>query len=135
MKGFVGVTDNDWFNILSRLPGIDEVNFWQPGGRTLFRALKPGEAFLFKLHGPPHFIAGGGFFAHSTLLPLNLTWDAFREKNGAATFQEMRRLIELRRHIISQCDYQIGFKPKDGTKRKSRKYSKFIIINESEILK
>jgi putative restriction endonuclease len=36
MKAFVGVTDNDWFNFLSRLQGIDEVNFWQPGGRSLF---------------------------------------------------------------------------------------------------
>jgi len=32
MKGFVGVTDNDWFAFLSHQPGIDEVNFWQPGG-------------------------------------------------------------------------------------------------------
>jgi len=30
MKGFVGVTDNDWFAFLSQQPGIDEVNFWQP---------------------------------------------------------------------------------------------------------
>jgi hypothetical protein len=32
MKGFVGVTDNDWFAILSQQPGIDEVNFWQRSG-------------------------------------------------------------------------------------------------------
>ena len=29
MKGFVGVTDNDWFAFLSHQLGIDEVNFWQ----------------------------------------------------------------------------------------------------------
>jgi len=29
MKGFVGVTDNDWFAFLSEQPGIDEVHFWQ----------------------------------------------------------------------------------------------------------
>jgi len=28
MKGFVGITDNDWFAFLSQQPGIDEVNFW-----------------------------------------------------------------------------------------------------------
>jgi putative restriction endonuclease len=88
MRAFVGVTDNDWFNFLSRLQGIDEVNFWQPGGRSLFKALRPGEAFLFKLHAPYHFIGGGGFFAHSTLLPLSLAWDAFREK--------MERLLSKR---------------------------------------
>ena len=27
MKGFVGVTDNDWFAFLSQQPGMDEVNF------------------------------------------------------------------------------------------------------------
>jgi len=26
MKGFVGVTDNDWFSFLSQQPGIDDVN-------------------------------------------------------------------------------------------------------------
>jgi len=30
LKAFVGVTDNDWFAFLAELPGIDEVNFWQP---------------------------------------------------------------------------------------------------------
>ena len=29
MKGFVGITDNDWFALLSQQPGIDEVNFRQ----------------------------------------------------------------------------------------------------------
>lgn len=30
MKGFVDVTDNEWFALLSQQLGIDEVNFWQP---------------------------------------------------------------------------------------------------------
>jgi len=51
LKAFVGVTDNDWFNFLASMPGIDEVNFWQPGGGRLFKALNPGDPFLFKLHG------------------------------------------------------------------------------------
>ena len=63
MMGFVGVTDNDWFVFLSQHPGIDEVRFWQPGGTGQFRALAPGDPFLFKLHAPQNFIAGGGFFA------------------------------------------------------------------------
>jgi hypothetical protein len=28
MKLYVGVTDNDWFDFLTRLPNVDEVNFW-----------------------------------------------------------------------------------------------------------
>ena len=30
MKGFVGVTDNDWYAFLSQQPGIDELSFCQP---------------------------------------------------------------------------------------------------------
>lgn len=109
MNGFIGVTDNEWFAFLSRLPEIDEVNFWQPGGRSQFRALRPGEPFLFKLHAPHHFIAGGGFFAHSTILPVSLAWEAFGEKNGASSFRQMRRLIEKRRGLESPLeDYDIG---------------------------
>ncbi len=39
MKAFVGITDRDWFDLLSRRPQLDEVNFWQPGGNSQFRAL------------------------------------------------------------------------------------------------
>jgi len=74
------------------------VNFWQPGGGRQFRALSPGQPFLFKLHYPENAIVGGGFFAHFTLFPASLAWDAFGEKNGAATFEEMwRRIARYRR--------------------------------------
>jgi len=89
---FVGVTDNDWFDFLSTRQ-VDEVNFWAPSGRTNFRALRPGELFLFKLHAPHNFIVGGGIFSHASLLPLSLAWDAFGEKNGVASVSEMRRRI------------------------------------------
>lgn len=109
MKAFIGVTDNDWFDFLSGQPGIDEVNFWQPGGSHVFRFLNPGEPFLFKLHSPLNFIVGGGFFAHSTILPASLAWSAFGEKNGATSLPEMRKRIEkYRRSTPSSQDYSIG---------------------------
>jgi len=109
MKGFVGVTDNDWFDFLAGQPEIDEVNFWQPGGRTQFKSLQPGEPFFFKLHSPLNFIAGGGFYAHSTILPVSLAWQAFQEKNGVPSYLQMRRLIERKRSVSSQFkDYKIG---------------------------
>jgi len=40
---YVGITDYDWFCFLSTLRGVEEVNFWQPGGRSNFKALRPGE--------------------------------------------------------------------------------------------
>ena len=64
MKLYIGVTDNDWFRFLrAREPAPTEANFWQPSGSRDFRALQPGEPFLFKLHSPENYIAGGGFFA------------------------------------------------------------------------
>jgi len=44
MKGFVGITDNDWCVFLLQQPAIDEVNSRQPGGRTRFRRFRQGIA-------------------------------------------------------------------------------------------
>ena len=38
----VAVTDDDWFNLLRRMPNLKEVNFWAPGGERTFRALPEG---------------------------------------------------------------------------------------------
>jgi putative restriction endonuclease len=109
MNFFIGITDQTWFNFLSSIPVDDEVNFWQPSGKTTFRALHPGELFLFKLHSPNDYIAGGGFFAHSTLLPISLAWEAFQEKNGADSLLEMRHQIaKFRRTEDLFEDFTIG---------------------------
>ena len=110
MKLFIGVTDNDWFDFLSRRQGLDEVNFWQPSGKNPLRSLNSGELFLFKLHKPyDKFIAGGGFFVYSSILPVSLAWEAFGEKNGAASYGEMKNLIEkYHKSGISLEDYRIG---------------------------
>jgi putative restriction endonuclease len=90
---YVGITDYQWFRYLSALPSVDEANFWQPGGRTNFKALKPGELFLFKLHSPRNFIVGGGVFARADILPVSLAWEAFGVGNGAQSLLEMRKRI------------------------------------------
>jgi putative restriction endonuclease len=55
-------------------------------------------------------LLGAAFFAHSTILPISLAWDAFVEKNGARSLAEMRERTEkYRRKAPSQeGDYQIG---------------------------
>nr|WP_246574549.1 HNH endonuclease [Chelatococcus asaccharovorans] len=84
--------------MLGASPPHDEVNFWQPSGTTTFKALQPGELFLFKLHAPNNFIVGGGVFSHASLVPLSLAWDAFGLKNGVADRAEMRaRIAHYRR--------------------------------------
>jgi putative restriction endonuclease len=118
MKVYVAVTDKDWFQFLGRLKErreatgdtLDEVNFWQLGGKQLFKALQPGDLFLFKLHSPDNFIVGGGYFGHASLLPASLAWEAFGQMNGAVSFDEMqtriakyRRTSDVREHFTVGC--------------------------------
>jgi putative restriction endonuclease len=109
-KLYVGITDDDWFRFLSARPHLDEVNFWQPGGTRLFKTLAPGEPFLFKLHSPNNFIAGGGFFAHASRVPVSIAWESFREKNGVESLMEMRKRVERYRRVTPQPheDYTVG---------------------------
>lgn len=110
MKAFVGITDRDWFNLLSTSPQLDEVNFWQPSGNRQFKALSPGELFLFKLHRPDDFIVGGGVYAHSSLLPISLAWESFGLSNGARSLTELRtRVAKFRRQDEDRtADYTLG---------------------------
>ena len=105
----VAVTDGDWFEMLRRQPNLDEVNFWAPSAAN-FRALQPGELFLFKLHAPRNVIVGGGIFAYANALPCSLAWEAFGEANGARSAQEMRaRIARYRRADPSdRSDFEIG---------------------------
>ncbi len=107
---YVGITDYDWFRFLSTPPNVEEVNFWQPGGRTNVKALRPGELFLFKLHSPRNFIVGGGVFAHADILPVSLAWAAFGTSNGVLTLAEMRKRIAFYRKKPDDPhqDYMIG---------------------------
>ena len=93
MKLYVGITDRDWFEHLKAL-GPDEVNFWKPGGSAKFRALQPGELFLFKLHAPHNYIVGGGFFVRFSILPNLLAWDTFGVLNGAPDYASFRNRID-----------------------------------------
>ena len=88
----IAVTDGDWFEQLRQRPSLPEVNFWSPSDSS-FRALEPGELFLFKLHSPNNFIVGGGIFAHANSMPCSLAWEAFKESNGARSLSEMRARI------------------------------------------
>jgi putative restriction endonuclease len=109
VKLVVAVTDGEWFKYLRTRPDISEVNFWAPSA-TNFRALSPGELFLFKLHAPQNWIVGGGVFAHASTMPCSLAWEAFGGANGAATLAEMRARIRRYRRAAtdSREEFQIG---------------------------
>ncbi|MCZ7555449.1 MAG: HNH endonuclease [Bacteroidia bacterium] len=116
---YVGVTDNDWFKFLrDRQP--DEVNFWKPKG-TPFKALQPGGLFFFKLHAPLRKIAGYGIFVEAPILPLKLAWDAFGEKNGVSSLNDLQRRIARYRRDHDPNPYitcimlaQPVFRPDEG---------------------
>jgi len=107
---FVAITDYDWFVYLRSRPDLTSINFWQPGGQTTFRALKPGELFLFKLHAPRNFIVGGGIFSYANIIPLSLAWEAFGEANGAKSLQDMGiRISRYREELFDRRkDFHIG---------------------------
>jgi len=69
------------------------LNFWQPGGRQSFKAIRPNDLFLFKLHSPNNFIVGGGFFVRHSFLPVSLAWEAFGNKNGTSDYLSFRNAI------------------------------------------
>ncbi len=105
----IAVTDDDWFEMLRRRPDIPEVNFWAPSAAN-FRALQPGELFLFKLHAPRNVIVGGGIFAHANAMPWSMAWNAFGEANGARSAQEMRARIARYRRAdpADRTEFEIG---------------------------
>ncbi len=105
----VAVTDGEWFSYLRQCAELTEVNFWAPSAAS-FKALEPGELFLFKLHSPRNFIVGGGVFYHSTALPCSLAWEAFGESNGAASLIQMRNRIAKYRKVApdDRSDFIVG---------------------------
>lgn len=101
-KAYVGVTDFDWYEQLAHATDCQEINFWQPGGRHLFKVLSPGDLFLFKLHSPNNYIVGGGFFETASLLPVSLAWETFGAGNGVRSYSAMRdRIAKYRREPLS----------------------------------
>ena len=92
MKFYLGVTDFEWYNFLS-LRENEDINFWQPGGNTNFRVINPGAPFLFKLKSPYNAIAGIGFFSSHSILPLDVAWNIFEERNGVESFFKFKQKI------------------------------------------
>ncbi|HHU37309.1 MAG TPA: HNH endonuclease [Treponema sp.] len=98
MKYWLGVTDTEWFSFLStKMP--EDINFWQPSGNpNQFRAIEQGAPFLFKLKSPLNAIGGVGFFSTQTFQPVSIAWDAFGERNGCATYTELKKKIDTYRY-------------------------------------
>lgn len=92
MKIYLGVTDYNWYKYLSGI-APENVNFWQPGGKSNFNVLSPGAPFLFKLKSPFNSIGGVGFFSSQTKLPMNMAWEVFANQNGCGSYQQFQQMI------------------------------------------
>ncbi|MEY4903832.1 MAG: hypothetical protein RLZZ292_1647 [Bacteroidota bacterium] len=92
MKFYLGVTDNNWFNYLSKI-NPEDINFWQPSGSVKFKVLEAGAPFLFKLKSPFNAIGGIAFFSSHTFLPINIAWDTFGNRNGCENFSTFSKII------------------------------------------
>jgi putative restriction endonuclease len=107
MKFYVAVTDDSWFYHLRDLnPPPDEVNFWTPGLQPVPHAV--GTPWLFKLHSPNNFIVGGGYFMHYSQMPLNIAWEAFEQKNGVTSVNDLQRAIARYRKQPASLTSPIG---------------------------
>lgn len=87
VEPFVALTDKAWFDFLASqaIDGVvDEVNFWSPKSTRPMKHMRTGAPVFFRLKHPFHAIAGYAFFAHFTVLDLDLAWDTFGTKNGDA---------------------------------------------------
>lgn len=108
--GYVAVTDHGWYEFLAARPDLDEVNFWRPKDQRQFHILATGAPLFFKLRSPHFAIGGFAYFVRFAVLPLSLVWETFEQKNGAASFAEMRdRIIRLRHEPLAPgSDPEIG---------------------------
>jgi len=121
MKIYLGNTDHEWFNYLSKIQPED-INFWQPGGNSNFKVLSPGFPFLFRLKSPINKIGGVGFFSSQTFLHIDMAWDFFGERNGCDSLERFKEMILQYRSDKENLNPKIGciiltdpvfFKPRD----------------------
>ncbi len=96
MQFWVGVTDPYWFRFHQNNQS-GELNFWQPKGPKVLRAIQSGAPFLFKLRKPFNHVAGVGFYVTHSVLPLSMAWRTFGNQNGVKTFQEFKQKINALR--------------------------------------
>ncbi len=96
LPAVVAPTDRRWFFSFrprDELTRVDEVNFWRPSAQDEFRALTPGGPFFFRLKAPHSAVAGFGFFAVSSRMPVHLAWEIFGDRNGDGSRADFERTI------------------------------------------
>lgn len=108
MRAVIGVTDNRWAEFLRARPHLTEANFWLPSGKAAFKALQPGEPFLFKTHWPENRLVGAGFYSGFDTFTVREAWELFGEGNGVASMDELAQSIARYRKERPDAGVSIG---------------------------
>lgn len=104
MQGYIGHTDQGWFEFLRARQHLREANFWRPRPRR-FQTLAQGEPFFFRLKSPINRIGGFGLFARYDALPMWRVWELFGEANGVPDETTLvDRVATLARRDVSFAD-------------------------------
>lgn len=103
MKGqkiYVGITDTNWLEFIKgHKSSIKKyINFWKPSAKV-FKAIEPGDLFLFKLHenkayGENGEIVGGAYFVSFEQMSVLDAWDRFGFGNGAKAPLELQLALD-----------------------------------------
>lgn len=105
MNGYIGHTDQAWWQFLRARSDLREANFWRPGGGRRFLALKAGEPFFFRLKAPTNRIGGFGLSARYATLPVWRAWEVFGQANGVEDEDALLlRLARLARRPVDISD-------------------------------
>ncbi len=115
MRAYVFPTDTRWARYLRALqqrdPEQTEANFWVPSGTT-FRALSPGDRFLFRSKASEGGqIIGGGLYADYLRLRVSEAWRFYGKANGTESGNSLLESINryrLRNKSPIAADPEIG---------------------------
>lgn len=114
---YVGITDTSWYSFLKENYSNGElgtqVNFWTSSTRE-FKAIGPGELFLFKIHNKKSTeekgeIVGGGYFTYYEQLSISDAWEKYGRGNGRESLQKMQEALKrMQRKYNVQAGVKIG---------------------------
>lgn len=97
MRAYVFPTDTTWSTYLRARPGLDNVNFWLPGGGG-FAALSRGDRFVYRSkQSAGGRLIGGGLFDGFVKLKVSEAWSTFENANGCGSLDQLHASISAYR--------------------------------------
>lgn len=100
MKGYIGVTDPNWF-LFQKNSSHKEVIFWRRSRVPV--KLDPGDYFFFLIKGRlPRYIQGFGRVKEVGTRTVEEMWNLYKDKNGSETLEKLEhRLRKGRSQIVA----------------------------------